>query len=390
VVLEQVGSCCDPVPLGRVYWPRTTIEPVQRFDYPESLRSRAMEVLEIDGSRYSGSGTIVRQAVALAALTNRPIRVVNVRVKRPNPGLRPQHVQVIEAIRQLVDGRTEGVQQGSGEFVFWPGQLQPRRRYVWDIGSAGSTVLLALAVLPVAAFSGVPLRAEIRGGLFQDFAPSFFHLRDVVLPVLRRMGFQVSVHMVRPGYVPQGGGILELEVEPVVGPLQPVRLERAGTVQSITGIALASHLRERSVARRMAQAAQRVLERRGLKARIELVDDERAVQPGAALALFADLESGARLGADWAGAKGRSAEAIGERVAKDLLEDLDSGATVDRHAADQLIPFAALASGTSCYRVPKLTDHIQSNAWLVSKFLGAKVILDDAWVSVEGVGFSRS
>nr|NIR33937.1 RNA 3'-phosphate cyclase [Desulfuromonadales bacterium]NIR46310.1 RNA 3'-phosphate cyclase [Gemmatimonadota bacterium]NIT68614.1 RNA 3'-phosphate cyclase [Gemmatimonadota bacterium]NIU53143.1 RNA 3'-phosphate cyclase [Gemmatimonadota bacterium]NIV25310.1 RNA 3'-phosphate cyclase [Gemmatimonadota bacterium] len=53
-------------------------------------------MLEIDGSRYSGSGTIVRQATMLAALTRRPVRLVNVRVRRPQPGLRPQHVRVVE------------------------------------------------------------------------------------------------------------------------------------------------------------------------------------------------------------------------------------------------------------------------------------------------------
>jgi len=44
-----------------------------------------------------------------------------------------------------------------------------------------------------------------------------------------------------------------------------------------------------------------------------------------------------------------------------LLEDLDSGATVDRHLADQLIPYAALAEGESRYLVPGLTDHVESN-----------------------------
>lgn len=349
-----------------------------------------MRLVEVDGSRYSGSGTIVRQAVALAALTGCAVRVINARVKRPKPGLRPQHVRVIEAIRELVQGETEGVREGSQEFVFRPGEVAPHRRYVWDIGSAGSTVLLALAVLPVAAYAGKPVHAEIRGGLFQDFAPSFFHLREVVLPILRRMGWRARVEMLRPGYVPAGGGILELEVEPLEGVPQPVCFPSAGPVTRVTGIALASHLRERGVAQRMKDAAEKVLARRGLKPEIQLIEDTKAVQPGAALALFADREGGARLGADCAGARGRPAELIGKRVASDLLEDLDSGATVDRHAADQLIVFAALAAGTSRYRVPSVSDHIESNAWLVSEFLGAKTEIADRWLEIHGVGFRRA
>lgn len=40
---------------------------------------------------------------------------------------------------------------------------------------------------------------EIHGGLFQDFAPSPFHLEFVLLPLLARMGLAAEVEMLRPG-----------------------------------------------------------------------------------------------------------------------------------------------------------------------------------------------
>jgi len=164
-------------------------------------------MLEIDGSRYSGSGTIVRQAVAFAALTRKAVRIVNVRVRRPKPGLRRQHVQVVEAVRQLVGGNSEDVRPGSKEFVFRPGDTKPdREHYVWDIGSAGSTTALAIAILPVLAFARFAVSIELRGGLFQDFAPSLYHFQHVLLPLLARMRIDVTVRMDRPGYVPSGGG----------------------------------------------------------------------------------------------------------------------------------------------------------------------------------------
>lgn len=52
-------------------------------------------MIEIDGSQYSGSGTIVRQAVAFSALTGQAVHIVNARLRRPKSGLRPQHIQVI-------------------------------------------------------------------------------------------------------------------------------------------------------------------------------------------------------------------------------------------------------------------------------------------------------
>ncbi len=344
-------------------------------------------VLEIDGSLYSGSGTIVRQAVALAALTGSAIHMVNVRAKRPKPGLRRQHAQVVEAIRQLIDGATEGVSPGSQEFVFRPGHPQATRQYSWDIGSAGSTTALALAVLPVLAFSPVSVSIELRGGLFQDFAPSFFHLEHVLLPLLKRMGFVASVHMERPGYVPVGQGIWHLSAAPISHGLQPLVFEEGGVVKKLWGIALSSRLRGRSVSDRMAAAANRLLAIAGYAADIEARYDDSALQPGACLAAFADLSSGARLGSDRAGALRRSSEAIGEYVARQLIEDLQTGATLDRYAADQIIPWAALAAGESRFRIPRVSEHIESNAWLSRQFLGAEIRIEEHELVVKGVGF---
>lgn len=344
-------------------------------------------MLEIDGSRYSGSGTIVRQAVALAALIGTAVRIINVRVKRPKPGLRRQHAQVVEAIRQLVDGSTEGVTIGSREIVFRPGIPAREQGYRWDIGSAGSTTALALALLPVLAFGPAPVAVELRGGLFQDFAPSFYHLAHVMLPLLRRMGIQATARMERPGYVPTGGGILQLAVTPVPGALQPVQLRGAGTVENIWGIALSSQLKERSVSERMANSAKKVLDGAGYSARIDALYDDTALQPGAGIAVFADLDDGSRVGSDRAGAPRRSSEAIGKYVARQLLEDLQTGASIDRYASDQIIPFAALANGASEFRIPSVSEHIESSSWLSHEFLGAEIKVEGRELIVQGVGF---
>ena len=242
-------------------------------------------MVRIDGSRFSGSGTIVRQAVALSALTGRSVHITNIRFRRPNPGLRPQHARAVEAIASVVGAAIHGNTVGSGQLTFEPGAVVPAQTYVWDIGSAGSTVLLAQAVLPVLAFAGTPSVVELRGGLFQDFAPSFYHFRYVLLPLLRLMGIQAEAQMVRPGYVPGGSGILRLAVQ-------------------------------------------------------------------------------------------------------HLLEDLRSGATLDRHAADQIIIFGALAAGESRFCIPGATEHVETGAWLAREFLGADVRVDDRRLVISGVGLA--
>jgi len=344
-------------------------------------------MLTIDGSTYSGSGTIVRQAVAFSALTGISIRLINARAKRRKPGLRRQHMQVIEAIRELVNGKAQGVYEGSQDITFEPGTRSKQEAYRWDIGSAGSTTMFALGVLPVLTFNPRPSTVEIHGGLFQDFAPSFFHLQQVIVPLLNKMGLTITLTMQRSGYVPSGKGSLALSVQPVQRTFHPITLESQGAVYRVWGIALASHLKERRVSHRMAESVMQHLAKVGMRVDIVLMEDPTAQQAGAALAVFADCGTDIRLGADRAGAPHRRSEAMGQYVATQLVTDLNTNATVDRFAADQVIPFAALAQGESRFVIPHVTDHVQTSAWLANLFLGAHVHIHDHEMTIQGSGF---
>jgi len=344
-------------------------------------------MLTIDGAQKSGSGTLVRYAVALATLLGQSVRVYNVRAKRPQPGLRPQHVGAILACAELCQAHIDRVSVGSREFTFVPGTHIRGGTFAWDIGTAGSATMLALSVLPVACFAASPIVARITGGVFQDFAPSPYHLQHVLAPLLARMGVTLQLSVVRPGYTPRGAGIIEMKVKPVAA-LTPLTMLEQGQVRQVTGIPLASHLAERKVSERMARTCEHQLAAAGLSCRIERVSDTAALHAGACLAVWTETTTQCRLGADRAGVLGRSSEAIGHHVATSLLADLATGATTDRYGADQLALFAALAQGTSRYLVPTITEHLESNLWLASQF-GAHGECRGHEVTITGLGLRR-
>jgi RNA 3'-terminal phosphate cyclase (ATP) len=345
------------------------------------------EAIRIDGAQQSGSGTIVRFAVALACLLGHPLELVHARARRAKPGLRHQHVSAARACAELCGAETSGIEVGSRELAVRPGPRIRGGRYEWDIGTAGSATMLALALLPLAAYADAPLEARITGGVFQDFAPSPFHLQHVLLPLLARMGLHAELRLVRAGYVPRGAGVLELSVQPARS-LAALVLDDPGRADAARGIAFASHLAERRVSERMARACEERLARGGLPAHIARMDDEQALHAGAGLAAWVETTTGCRLGADRAGAFRRSSESIGRFVANSLLEDLATGATVDRHVADQIALFAALAEGRSRYRVPRDTEHVATNLWLAAQF-GAGVRRVGPVVEIEGLGVRR-
>lgn len=343
----------------------------------------------IDGGQKSGSGTLVRHAVAMAALLGQPLHLFNVRAKRPTPGLRPQHLASVLACAQMCEANTEGASVGAREFTFVPHARIQGGSFTWDIGTAGSATMLALSILPLACFADRPVHACITGGVFQDFAPSPHHMQHVLAPLLRRMGVEMELQVRRAGYLPTGAGVITLRVVPVQGSLTALALMEQGRVQQVSGVAFSSHLQERRVSERMAQACQHRLAAAGLACDIERVYDSAALHAGASLAVWTTSTTGCVFGADRAGALRRSSEAIGRFVAETLLQDLASGATVDRHMADQLAVFAVLARGTTRYLVPERSDHLDSNLWLAEQF-GARVRVHERQVVIEGLGFHRS
>ena len=354
-------------------------------------------MITIDGSQKSGSGTIVRDAVPFSVLIGEELFLTNIRASRSKPGLRAQHLRGIEASARICRGEMAGGTLGSKDIRFKPGKQIHGGTFKWDIKTAGSATMLALTVIPLALFADKPSCYEVSGGLFQDFAPSAYHVKYVLLRIIKTMGIHVNIKIIRPGYVPKGNGRIDVEISPITTIIKPlVQLDR-GKTTTIKGISLSSLLRERKVSHRMAKECQRRLTSKGYDADIEILYDNKnnpvysgtSIQAGACLAVWAETDTGCLIGLDMSGALGRPAEYIGKKVADRLIQVLGTEATVDEHTADQLIPFCALADGWSSYRIPKMTDHIETRLWLVEKMLGAKTQVKGNRLRIKGIGYRR-
>ena len=344
-------------------------------------------MLTINGGVKSGSGTIVRYSVALASLLGEEIRIENIRARRDKPGLRAQHLKVIQACQEMCQGVVDNASVGSQEIGYTPKERFRGGEYSWDIGTAGSTTMMGQTLLPLACFAPKSSRFRLEGGLFQDFAPSAYHTKFVLLPMLKQMGIRAELDIIRPGYVPRGGGIIEVRVDPA-GKLKSLSLTERGKLLGVKGIALSSHLEEKKVSYRMAQECRKVLGSHGYKAEIQEICDERSLQAGAALAIYAETSLGSRIGSDRAGKPDRSSESIGKYVAQGFMKDIGTRAAVDRYVADQLIIYAGLADGVTRYSVPRITEHVETNLWLIEEFLGAKTKIEGNIIEIEGIGFA--
>ncbi len=350
-------------------------------------------MIEVDGSIGEGGGAVLRTALALGVVSQRPIHIYNIRAKRTRPGLQPQHLRGVEGLAKLTNARIEGAQLNSTELTFEPGRIDGGKYHI-DIGTAGSTTLILQILMPAAAFARKPVEVEITGGTDNPRAPTVDFLKNVTLPMLRKMGYRGKVECIRRGHYPRGGGIVRARIEPIEK-LQALKLIEPGDVISISGLAHCVRLPEH-VATRMAHAANRALVNAGysrvhIKTESHPPAQDPHLGPGAGITLWAETEGGAILGSSSLGKPGKPAEQVGREAAESLVAQLKTGCAVDRHLTDQLIPYLSLAEGVSEISSAELTSHTLTNVALVERILGTKFEIqgrqgEPGRIQVKGLG----
>lgn len=320
---------------------------------------------EIDGSYGEGGGQLLRTAVALAAITGQAVHLDNIRAKRSNPGLAAQHLTAVKAVAALCGGA--GNQIPGNLFPAWltawrPVRFRHRHRRQHHAGAAGS------------AAGGRCLRCKIadeyqrRHRCARCPAAGLFPPCDAAATF--SIGIRAKIDLLRRGYFPRGGGEVAVTVESSL-PLRPLLLDAAGNLLEIRGHAHIANL-PAHIVQRMAHAALAELAAFPATAIDQtVVDRGGAIGAGGAIVLAAQMQH-TRLGAATTAQRGVPAEQLGSEAGRLLREEILSGATLDIHAADQVLIYLALAGGSSCFLARSLSSHAATTIWLLEQFLPAR------------------
>lgn len=321
-------------------------------------------MIEIDGSYGEGGGQIVRTSLALAAYLGIPCRISDIRKKRPNPGLRPQHAAGVKALASLCGAEVMGGEVGSTQLIFYPGQIRGGDILI-DVGTAGAITLVLQTLMPPTIKAPPNITLTIRGGTDVPWAPTIGYCQWVLFPILKRLGYKLEVSLIKRGYYPIGGG--EVRVSVVAASPRPITISESGMVKLIRGISHASnHLKGRSVAERQRDAAVSSLSHLGIPIEIETSYADTP-SPGSGIDLWAEGEE-TILGANALGARGKQAEDVGKQAAAALIRQMESAAGVDEWLGDQILPFLAIAGGESTISTPCITEHLKTNLWVIRRF----------------------
>ena len=331
------------------------------------------EFLKIDGSYGEGGGQILRTSLSLSVLTNQPIEIFNIRAKRKNPGLQAQHLVAVLAAKKISQAEVFGDKIGSKVLKFKPKEIKPGK-YEFDIGTAGSTTLVAQTILLPLAFAKHPSEILIIGGTHNPLAPPFHYFSEIFLPMIEKLGIKAEAKLEKYGFYPKGGGRIRLFIQPIKE-LKPENFLEKGKLLEISGLSVVANL-PIEIAKRQKKA---MLE--FLKTSISIpeenikVEQVKALSPGTFIFLKAKFEN-VLAGFSSLGERGKSAEKVGQEVAEQFLKYYYSYKALDPHLADQIILYLAIAKKPFAFTVSTLTNHLLTHIWLLEKFLNIKINID--------------
>ena len=314
----------------------------------------------------AGGGQVFRTALSLSTLTHTSVELVNIRSTRPYPGLQAQHLTGVKAF-EMLGAKTKNAKIGSTTMTFSPPEEITLDEMELDVGTAGSVTLVMQSLFLPLVLSGKETKVKIHGGTHVKWSPPTDYFEKVFLPTAEKFGASAKMETLRYGFYPQGGGLIEVKIQPAKV-LKPMVLLEKGKLESVEGVSGVANL-PLEIAERQKKSVLKNLVSLPISPQIKSESLE-AISQGTFVFLKADYENSAA-GFSSLGEKGKPAEKVGEEAAKAFLEFNPSTACVDEHLGDQLIPLMALAKGKSSIKA-KITEHLLSNVWVCEQFLPAK------------------
>jgi RNA 3'-terminal phosphate cyclase (ATP) len=324
----------------------------------------------VDGSFGEGGGQILRTALSLSLATGTPFRIENIRAGRKNAGLLRQHLTAVLAATEIGQADVEGATLGSTALTFTPKSVRAGE-YRFAVGTAGSGTLVFQTILPALLRADAPTRVIIEGGTHNSAAPPFDFLDRTFLPLIRRMGANVSLKLERYGFYPAGGGRFAAEIEPC-RVLKPLELGLRGDIRSKRVTAIVANLSPRIAVREIEKVASM------MSLTSEGIISETKNSPGPGNIVLIEIESSnvTEMFSSF-GRLGVASEKVAEEAVHEAREYLVSGAVAAEHLTDQLLlPFALAAGGE--FTATKLSRHAKTNQEVITKFLPIRFETENA------------
>ncbi len=333
-------------------------------------------MLIIDGSTGEGGGQILRSALTISTIIKKPVKIINIRTKRNNPGLRHQHVTTIKLLSKLFNIHIENVRLGAEwiNIIFDKKDIEINKDILnIDIGTAGSIPLLLQTLIPTIAISQQNIVIQLTGGTDVKYSPTIDYIKYVMKDAFSKIGIFFDINVIKRGFYPNGKGIVNINIQKA-NTLKPIDFcnfkETNPNILSIVGN-LPKHITDRQISGALSN-----LEKNGIKCDKYKSSLENSASPGSSILIYSTSESGIYLGADSIGEKNIRAETVGYNASKSFIEDYKFQACIDSHLADMLVLPLSFVNEKSRYKISIISQHLLTNLEIIKKINGMEYQID--------------
>jgi RNA 3'-terminal phosphate cyclase (ATP) len=357
--------------------------------------------IHLEGTTLEGGGQLLRIALGLSSLTNKPITITNIRGKRSGGGgLKAQHLTSMLWLGQASNARIGGAGLKSKEVTFTPNTLPALHSDIAaghvSIGQStpGSINLVLQAVLPYLLFCGArePVRLRITGGTNVSNSPSYDYVEQVLFPMLAVVGIPLITSTCHSRGWSTGStrlGSATFTITPLTTTLPAFDLRDRGRIESVRATVLAPRDTEQDFRDNldlMFEKRQSRIFGDTSDPQIDINFEPSHHEKRYYLLLVATTSTGIKLGRDWlydggvrAGKTTQIVPNIVRKVSDDLIAEIEHGGCVDEWMRDQLVVFQALAEGASHVDGGRRDDrplepslHARTGMWVAEKVLGVE------------------
>ena len=178
------------------------------------------------------------------------------------------------------------------------------------------------------------------------------------------MGIRTEVRLLKRGYYPTGGGEATVTLYPIET-LKSFSVQEPPNFTEISGIIHRANLPDH-ISTRMKHAVMKIMMKHNLRTSIQ-VEAASSSSTGTGITLWSTSDQ-TILGSTVLGEKSLSAETVGETAANHLMQEITCGATIDRYAIDQILPYLVLVPKESSCLIREISNHTQTNMWLIKRF----------------------
>jgi RNA 3'-terminal phosphate cyclase (ATP) len=327
-------------------------------------------LLTIDGSTGEGGGQVLRSTITISSIIKKPVKIINIRTKRNNPGLRQQHLTAIKILSRLFNFHIENAVLGAEWItISFDKENENNNKTIQgllkiDIGTAGSIPLLLQTLIPTIAISKKDILIQLIGGTDVKYSPTIDYVKYVIKEAYSKIGIFFDIDIIKRGFYPQGNGIININIRKsnILKPIDFCNFKEINpTIQSIVG-KLPKNVNDKQI-----NSALSNLEKNGIKCERYRSSIENSSSPGSSILIYGVSESGIYLGADSIGEKNKKAETIGYNAAKKYIEEFKFQSCIDSHLADMLVLPLSFVKEKSRYKISKISEHLLTNLEIIKK-----------------------